>query len=188
MLLQTVGLAKSVLYKHHSRDRTTLIWFYEIYVWHCHCGPICFNFGMKLYTTKLYSLIPVWMALLFTQGHRVARKLEPVQSLCWKVAWSSSNVCDGGGGGGGMGQLHWCYWLIKIIYRIHALEIPFTYPDCWAKIIDRIWKYSSLICFRSLSLSISLVIIILFTNIFRLKLSVHYILLDVSVLSCKVTH
>ena len=52
----------------------------------------CFKFGMMLSTTNLYSLIPVWMTLMFTQGHRVTGKLELVQSFCWKVTWSSSNV------------------------------------------------------------------------------------------------
>ena len=32
---------------------------------------ICLKFGVMLNTTKLYSLIPVWMTLMFTQGHRV---------------------------------------------------------------------------------------------------------------------
>ena len=45
-------------------------------------------------TTKLYSFIPVWMTLMFTQGDRVTAKLELVHSFCWKVAWSNSNVYD----------------------------------------------------------------------------------------------
>ena len=35
------------------------------------CELICFKLGMMLYTTKLYSLIPVWSTLIFTQGHWV---------------------------------------------------------------------------------------------------------------------
>ena len=35
------------------------------------CEPICVILGMLLNTTKLYCLIPVWMTLMFTQGHRV---------------------------------------------------------------------------------------------------------------------
>ena len=34
---------------------------------------------MVLYMTILNSLIPVWMALMFTQGHRVTGSLELVQ-------------------------------------------------------------------------------------------------------------
>ena len=53
------------------------------------CEPICFKLGMMLNTTKRYSLIPVWMASIFTQDHSVMRKLELVQSWCSKVAWSN---------------------------------------------------------------------------------------------------
>ena len=58
------------------------------------CEPICFKLGMVLDTTTLYSLIPVCMALMFTQGHGGTGKLELVQSLCCKVAWSNSKVDD----------------------------------------------------------------------------------------------
>ena len=37
---------------------------------------------MVLNTTKLYSLIPVWMTLMFTYDHRVMANLEFVQSFC----------------------------------------------------------------------------------------------------------
>ena len=40
--------------------------------------------------TKLFSLIPVWMTLMFTQGHRVMGNLEFVQSFC-----SVSQPCQG---------------------------------------------------------------------------------------------
>ena len=56
-------------------------------------GHLWTNFMQDM--TKFYSLIPVWMILMFTQGHRDMGKLEPVQSFCWKVAWSNSNVHDG---------------------------------------------------------------------------------------------
>ena len=46
-------------------------------------------------STKLYSLIPDWMSLMFTEGHKVRGKLELVQSFCCKVNWSNSNVHDG---------------------------------------------------------------------------------------------
>ena len=59
------------------------------------CEWICFELGMMLSTTKLYSLIPVWMNLMFTQGYKITGKLEPVQSIHYKVAWSDLNVCDG---------------------------------------------------------------------------------------------
>ena len=57
--------------------------------------PICFKLGMMLNTTKLYILIPVWMTLMFIQGHRVTGNLEFVESICCQVAWSNSNVSDG---------------------------------------------------------------------------------------------
>ena len=53
------------------------------------------KFGTMLDTTKVNSLIPVWMTLMFTQGYRVVGKLELVQSFCCKVAWNNSNVGDG---------------------------------------------------------------------------------------------
>ena len=34
------------------------------------CELISFKLGMALDRTKLYSVIPVWMTLMFTQGHR----------------------------------------------------------------------------------------------------------------------
>ena len=37
------------------------------------CEPICFKLGIMLDTTKLYSLIPVWM---FPQGHRIHSIVE----------------------------------------------------------------------------------------------------------------
>ena len=59
------------------------------------CERICFKLGMMLNTTKLYTLIPVSITLVFTQGHRVTGKLELVQSFCFKLARSNSNVHDG---------------------------------------------------------------------------------------------
>ena len=55
------------------------------------CEPICFELGRMLNMTKLYSLIAVWMPLMFAQSHRVTGDLELVQSFCCKVPWSSSN-------------------------------------------------------------------------------------------------
>ena len=57
--------------------------------------PIGFKLVMVLNSTELYSLIPVWTTLMFTHGHRVTGKIEVVQSFCYKVAWSSSDVHDG---------------------------------------------------------------------------------------------
>ena len=59
------------------------------------CEPICFELSAMLDTTKIYSLIPVWMTLMSTQGHRVTGKLELIWWLCCKVARSNSNVRDG---------------------------------------------------------------------------------------------
>ena len=46
------------------------------------CERICFKFGQMLDMTQLYSLIAVWTALIFSQGHRFTGKLELVQSFC----------------------------------------------------------------------------------------------------------
>ena len=59
------------------------------------CERIYFKLGLILDTAKLYSLILVWKTVMFTEGHRVRRKVELVQSFCCKVAWISSNVHDG---------------------------------------------------------------------------------------------
>ena len=40
---------------------------------------------------KLYSLIPVWLTLIFTQGHLVMRNLL---GLCCKLVWSSPTGVD----------------------------------------------------------------------------------------------
>ena len=43
----------------------------------------------------LYNSIPVLLTLMFTQSYSVMGKLELVQSFCYKVEWSNSNVYDG---------------------------------------------------------------------------------------------
>ena len=78
------------LHRHHVMKYTLNIVMCH-YTWEW----ICFKLGMMLNTTKLYSLIPVWMTLMFTQGHMVTGKLELVQSFCFKAIWSNSSVCDG---------------------------------------------------------------------------------------------
>ena len=49
---------------------------------------------MMLNTNKLFSLIPIWMTLMFTQGHRVTKKLQLVQLFSYKVARRESDLCD----------------------------------------------------------------------------------------------
>ena len=70
---------------------------YTIYSVLCQdtCEPICFKLSIMLDMTQLYSLISVWMILMFTQGHRVMGKLECVQPVCRKIAWSNWNAHDG---------------------------------------------------------------------------------------------
>ena len=46
------------------------------------CQSVFFKLGMMLNMTNVYSLIPVWMTLMFTQGHRAMLKLELVHSFC----------------------------------------------------------------------------------------------------------
>ena len=59
------------------------------------CEPISFKLGMTLNTTKLYSLIPVWMTFMFTPGYRITENLELVRSFCCKVTWGNWNIRDG---------------------------------------------------------------------------------------------
>ena len=49
------------------------------------CEPICFKVGVMPDSTRLYSLILVLITLMFTQGHRVAGKLELVKSSVVKL-------------------------------------------------------------------------------------------------------
>ena len=58
------------------------------------CESISFRFGLMIDTTEVHSLIPVWTTVAFTQGHRVMKKLELVQSLCCYVAWGGLNLCN----------------------------------------------------------------------------------------------
>ena len=51
------------------------------------CELICFKFDVMLNITIFYSLIPVWMTLMFARGYRITGKLELVQSFFCKVAW-----------------------------------------------------------------------------------------------------
>ena len=60
----------------------------------CHLELKLKLIGMRLSATKLYILIPVWMTLMFTQGHKITGNLELVRSFCCKVAWSNSDICD----------------------------------------------------------------------------------------------
>ena len=53
------------------------MWF-NIVMYQDSCELICFKLCMILDTTKLHSLIPIWMTLMFIQDHRVTGKLELV--------------------------------------------------------------------------------------------------------------
>ena len=58
---------------------------YKINDYHCPVSgtfePICFGKrDLKLCTSKLYSLIPVWMTMMFTQYYRATENLELVSS------------------------------------------------------------------------------------------------------------
>ena len=43
------------------------------------CESIAVKLGMMPDTTKLYSMVPVWMILTFIQGHRVTGKVVNLQ-------------------------------------------------------------------------------------------------------------
>ena len=68
----------------------TLASFYKICVqqhpWSNTCKPIFFKLVTMLSTTKLYSLIPVGMIYMFTQGDRDMEEIKCVQSLSCKTA------------------------------------------------------------------------------------------------------
>ena len=56
------------------------------------CELICFKLGMVLNTAKLYSLILVWIDLMFTPGHRVTGKLELADTLLQKLHIATRNM------------------------------------------------------------------------------------------------
>ena len=99
MLPQPVGLFKLMLNWFCTSDiqGRELCWHdfmkctFNIILCQDTCESICYKLGMRLNATKLYSLIPVWMTWIFTEGHRLTGKLELVKSFCCKVAWSNSN-------------------------------------------------------------------------------------------------
>ena len=43
--------------------------------------PVSFKLGLVIAVPKVYTLVPVWMALPFTQGHMVSRKIELAHTL-----------------------------------------------------------------------------------------------------------
>ena len=58
----------SFFLKWYSRERTVLMWYcsimFSILLFRDTCWPICFKLHMMLNKTKLYCLIPVWLALM----------------------------------------------------------------------------------------------------------------------------
>ena len=88
ILPQPVGLLKLMLdwfYISNIQGRERLWCYFMKYMFNIvmhqdTCEPICFKLGMVLNTTKLYSLIPIWMTLMFTQGHRGTGKVGLVCS------------------------------------------------------------------------------------------------------------
>ena len=98
---------------------------------------ICFVLGMMLSTIEVYSLIPVGMTMMFTQGHRVMvmGNLELVQSFCSRVAWSSSIVHDGWLSKGDDCDEVVSVWWIWIVWAFTVLvcSVNINYekkPDC----------------------------------------------------------
>ena len=94
MLPQPVGFMKVVLilflFFHviftgeNSADVTFMKYMFNIVV-SGHLWTDLFQTCMRLDTCKLYSLIPVRMTLMFSQGHRVTGKVELVQSFCCEL-------------------------------------------------------------------------------------------------------
>ena len=118
-------------------------------------SQICFNLGMMLKNTELYSLILVWMTLsfwmtLFAEGHRVTGKLELIQSFCSKVAWRSSDVLYGWWRWLWRSPVSmltmdhfegfWPEWYISTIY--HAWDTPF-----WLGTLN--WSFALLVFSQS---------------------------------------
>ena len=86
----------------------------------------CFKLGVMLDITKLYSLISVWMTLMFTDGDRVMGKLKLLQSFYWKVAWSNSNVNDGWlCKGDDYGEVY--VWQIWVVWAFALLGFSFFF-------------------------------------------------------------
>ena len=137
MLPQPVGLLKLMrkLFCTSNIQGRELCWhdfmtyMFNIVMYRDTCDPICFKLGMMLHTTKLYCLIPVWMTLMFSQGHRIIGKLELVQSFCYKVAWSNWNVCDGWLCKEDECEEILLVWQIWIIWKYALLFIDLSMPE-----------------------------------------------------------
>ena len=117
---------------YYPRERSLAIknMIYEINLQHWpafrHHEMICFKLCMVLDMTKLFSFIPVWVTLAFTQAWRVTGKIQLVLSFWCKVAWSNTNFCDA--------------WLCKSDDGKEAMHV-------WR--IWTIWAFDFLVCFVS---------------------------------------
>ena len=55
----------------------------------------CFKLDIMLDMIKVYSMISLWMTVVFTWGHTVTGSLKLVLSCCFKVVRNNPNVYDG---------------------------------------------------------------------------------------------
>ena len=85
--------------------------------------PISFKRGMMINMTKLCMSMPGSMTMTFTQGHRIMRELELVQSFCCKGAWSSPNSHSGRLCKGDDCKETLCVWWILIGWAFALLVI-----------------------------------------------------------------
>ena len=109
------------------------------------CKSTRFKLGLLLVTTKFYGMIPVWVALIFTQSHRVTGKLELAQSV---VKWHKSTqefamvVCNLDGAKdypwsmANMNRLiicSTCYLKTTLSHSERPVHDPFGFPTLFLK-------------------------------------------------------
>ena len=83
VLSQPVGLLKfmqilfaQVIFKGENSAEVILWSINNIIMCQDTCELICLKLSMMLNTSKLYCLIPVWITLMFNQGHRVVNNVN----------------------------------------------------------------------------------------------------------------
>ena len=86
---------------------------------------------LMLDTAIFYSMMPIWMTVTFTLGHRAERQLDHVQLLYWKVGWNSQNFWNGWSyKGGDCKENLWVWWIwIVSAFALHIVIIGTIPPS-----------------------------------------------------------
>ena len=130
LLLNLVHIVNSV-----KEENSTVVILWRTLLTLAHIQTY-FKLCMMMDTTKLLRSIPVWMTLII-QDHRVTRKLEIVQSLCYHVAQRNLAFCHG--------------WLCPMV-RIWCACL-FMCSDSWVCLCCMLVHHETLIQYRKNAIS-----------------------------------